>query len=69
MFTGIELLLAVVGSVLCTAFACLFIVGATDTQKKSEIYQEGYHRGYKHGYRAGHMDGVCKAYGGDSRDV
>lgn len=68
MFTGIDLLIAVLGAILSTGFVCLFIAGATENNKRTELYGEGYKKGHHHGYRAGYREGVIDAYEGKVRD-
>lgn len=53
MFTGIDLVLAIVITFVLTAFSCLFMAGVSTKEREDEAYEEGYKQGYVDGMKVG----------------
>ena len=53
MFSGIDMLINTIITLLVTAFACLFMIGSATRNRENEAYEEGYQKGYADGKKVG----------------
>lgn len=53
MFTGIDMLIAIIITSVLVAFVCIFILGASINNREGDAYQEGYYKGYEDGKKVG----------------
>ena len=53
MFTGIDMLINTIITLLVTAFSCLFMIGSATRNRENEAYEEGYKKGYEDGMKVG----------------
>jgi hypothetical protein len=53
MFTGVQMLIAIIITGMSVAFVCTFVLGASTLNREADAYQEGYYKGYEDGKKVG----------------
>lgn len=60
MFTGIDMLIAIIITSVLVGCVCLFMLGASTLNKQEEAYSQGYYKGYNKGYEDGKKVGGAR---------